>query len=135
MFQVGTTQTIAGVLQILGTTDNPIQFRSSAPGQVANINLLPGGTQSILHVGVTDVWATGQHLAPDQTNEGGGGNAVNWFGAPDDEEIPIPTPSATSRCSCLRRCWAASAMIELRRRELDGVQRACPPRRTFRDLP
>ena len=29
---------------------------------------------------MTDVWATGQHLAPNLTNEGGGGNANGWFG-------------------------------------------------------
>jgi hypothetical protein len=82
VFAVGSTQTVASVLEIAGTVSNPIQFRSSAPGQVAFINLLIGGTQLIQHVGVTDVWATGQWLAPFQTNEGGGGNANRWFGTP-----------------------------------------------------
>jgi hypothetical protein len=82
VFAVGSTQTVTSVLEISGTASNPIQFRSSAAGQVAFINLLIGGTQLIQHVGVTDVWATGQWLAPFQTNEGGGGNAHRWFGTP-----------------------------------------------------
>jgi hypothetical protein len=82
IFAVGSTQTITSLLQITGTQANPIQFRSSAPGQVAFIDLLNGGTQQIQHVGVTDVWATGQWLAPLEHNEGGGGNARRWFGNP-----------------------------------------------------
>jgi hypothetical protein len=82
VFTTGSTQTVKSVLEISGTVTNPIQFRSSAPGQVAFINLLIGGTQLIQHVGVTDVWATGEWLAPFQTNEGGGGNAHRWFGTP-----------------------------------------------------
>lgn len=91
VFAVGSTQTITALLEITGTAPQPIQFRSSIPGQVAFINLLTGGTQQIQHVGVTDVWATGQWLAPFLTNEGGGGNARRWFGTPDDVVIPIPT--------------------------------------------
>lgn len=82
VFAAGSTQTVKSVLEISGTVTNPIQFRSSAPGQVAFINLLIGGTQLIQHVGVTDVWATGEWLAPFQSNEGGGGNAHRWFGTP-----------------------------------------------------
>ena len=81
-FSVGSTQKILSVLEISGTAPNPIQFRSTAPGQVAFIDLVGGGTQLIQHVGVTDVWSTGQWLAPFQTNEGGGGNARRWFGTP-----------------------------------------------------
>jgi len=82
VFAVGSTQTIKSVLEISGAATNPIQFRSSAPGQVAFIDLVVGGTQIIQHVGVTDVWATGQWLAPFLNNEGGGGNANRWFGTP-----------------------------------------------------
>ncbi len=39
VFAVGSTQTITGVLEITGTAPQPIQFRSSTPGQVAFINL------------------------------------------------------------------------------------------------
>ena len=83
IFTVGSTQTITSLLEIAGTQANPIQFRSSSSGQVAFINLLTGGTQQIQHVGVTDVWATGQWLAPFEHNEGGGGNAHRWFGTPN----------------------------------------------------
>jgi hypothetical protein len=97
VFAVGSTQKILSVLQIAGTAPNPIQFRSSTPGQVASINLVGGGTQQIQHVGVTDVWATGQVLAPTLTNEGGGGNARRWFagggggGGGGGAAKPIPT--------------------------------------------
>jgi hypothetical protein len=92
VFAVGTTQTVGGILEIAGTTPNPIQFRSGMPGQVANVNLIPAGTQQIQHVGVTDVWATGQHLAPNLTNEGGGGNAFRWFGSAIGSDVrPVPT--------------------------------------------
>jgi hypothetical protein len=135
VFQVGTTQTVAGQLQISGTAANPIQFRSSAPGQVANINLLPGGTQAIVHVGVTDVHATGQHLAPDQTNEGGGGNAFNWFGAsPNPVSTPIPTLSDLAML-VLAALLSGFAIIDLRRRGPDRARRTHPRRYTFRNLP
>jgi len=81
VFAAGSTQTIANLLTIAGTAAQPIQLRSSAAGQVANINLLAGGSQSIVHVGVSDVHATGQHLAPSLSNEGGSGNATGWFAA------------------------------------------------------
>ncbi len=97
-FAGGTTQTITGLLEISGTGPQPIQFRSSTPGQVAFINLLGGGTQAIQHVGVTDVWATGQWLAPSLTNEGGGGNASRWFGNGVPSTItPIPALGTTAQ--------------------------------------
>lgn len=81
LFTVGTTQTISGLLTIVGSAALPIQFHSTSAGQAANINLLAGGTQNIAHVGVSDVHATGQQLAPNLTNEGGTGNALGWFAA------------------------------------------------------
>lgn len=96
IFSVGSTQTISSVLEISGTTSNPIQFRSSTPGQVAFIDLPNSGSQLIQHVGVTDAWATGQWLAPFQTNEGGGGNAKRWFGTPTGgggSVAPAPVPA------------------------------------------
>lgn len=92
VFAVGSTQTIQGVLEIVGTAPLPIQFRSGTPGQIAFVNLLPAGVQQIQHVGVTDVWATGQWLAPNLTNEGGGGNANRWFGR-GGESVPVPVDS------------------------------------------
>jgi hypothetical protein len=79
VFAVGSTQKILSGLEISGTAPKPIQFRSATPGQVAFIDLVNSGTQQIQHVGVTDVSSIGQCLAPGQSNEGGGGNAKNWF--------------------------------------------------------
>jgi len=91
LFAVGTTQAVGHLLEINGTSPAPIQFRSTAAGQVAFINLSVAGTQSISHVGVSDVWATGQALAPALTNEGGTGNANRWFGASAaTSAAPIP---------------------------------------------
>jgi len=90
-FAVGSTQTIVHLLTIQGTAANPLQFISTAPGQVAFINLT--GAQNIIHVGVTDVWATGEWLAPFLTNEGGGGNANRWFGVPFIPPIPASSPA------------------------------------------
>lgn len=116
VFAVGSTQTITGVLQITGTVPQPIQFRSSVPGQVAYINLTGTGTQQISHVGVTDVWATGQWLAPGQQNEGGGGNANRWFGIPPQTGvIEVPTLSALMQ-GVLAALLALSAAFGLRRR-------------------
>lgn len=114
VFAVGTTQTVSGILEIAGTTPNPIQFRSATPGQVAYIRLEPAGTQLIQHVGVTDVWATGQWLAPYLTNEGGGGNARRWFGIPDDA-VPIPVLGAFGQLA-LTILLAGLAALGLRRR-------------------
>lgn len=92
VFAVGTTQSVSGLLTILGTSMQGIQFRSSTPGQVANIDLLGGGSQNIDFVGVSDVHATGQPLAPTKTNDGGTGNATGWFGAAVGAST-APTPA------------------------------------------
>jgi hypothetical protein len=115
VFAIGATQTVTGVLQISGTTPQPIQFRSSVPGQVAYINLTGTGTQQIQHVGVTDVWATGQWLAPGQQNEGGGGNANRWFGNPQLPAVEIPMLGAGA-LALLAALLALSGWA-LRRRE------------------
>lgn len=115
VFSVGSTQTISGLLEITGTAPQPIQFRSSAPGQVAYINLTPAGVQQIVHVGVTDVWATGQWLAPNQQNEGGGGNANRWFGMPQPGVNPVPALS-TPMQGVLAALLALAAGLGLRRR-------------------
>lgn len=126
VFAVGSTQTIAGLLEIAGTGALPIQFRSATPGQVASINLLGGGTQAIQHVGVTDVWATGQKLAPTQTNEGGGGNANNWFGGRVITEIPVPALSDLATLA-LAALLATFGIVTLRRRRhAQGVRRPDP---------
>ena len=140
VFAVGSVQTITSVLEITGTTPKPIQFRSSAPGQVASINLTGTGTQQIVHVGVTDVWATGQHLAAGQSNEGGGGNAKGWFGIPIGPPIPptgevaiIPALS-TLMLGVLAVLLALAAGLGLRRRTsspiVDTASRRPRARRT-----
>ena len=79
-FEVASTQTIDGLLTIQGTASQPIQFKSTTAGQAAFINLLPGGNQAIDFVGVSNVHATGQQLAPTKTNQGGSGDDLGWFG-------------------------------------------------------
>jgi hypothetical protein len=117
-FAAGSTQTVGTSLEIAGTAAQPTQFRSSAAGQVANINLLPGGTQPIQHVGVTDVWATGQWLASSLTNEGGGGNANRWFGgAAVAQAIPALQGPLLAALSIALTLMAGAA---LRRRERSG---------------
>ena len=134
-FQVGTTQTIGGLLEIAGSTPSPIQFRSATPGQVANLNLLGSGTQQIQHVGVTDVWATGQWLAPSLTNEGGGGNANRWFGAapppPPGGEYPVPMLDDLATLA-LAALLAGLGILNLRRRGQPRARSVAfirPPRR------
>lgn len=122
VFAVGSSQTITGVLEITGTTPQPIQFRSSTPGQVAFINLTGTGTQQIIHVGVTDVWATGQWLAPGQQNEGGGGNANRWFGPAQNGAVSVPVPAlSTLMLGVLAALLALAAGPSLRRRASSSI--------------
>jgi hypothetical protein len=114
VFAVGSTQTINNVLEIGGTAGLPVQFRSSVAGQVAYINLIASGTQLIQHVGVTDVWATGQWLAPTLMNEGGGGNASRWFGGSGPGAAAIPT-LGDAMLLALAALLAASGFGVLRR--------------------
>jgi hypothetical protein len=87
-FAAGSTQTFANRLEIHGQPALPIRMTSDAPGQLAYFDLLSSATQDIANVAVTDIQATGQHLAPDQSNQGGG-NAPGWFGTLQ----PIPALS------------------------------------------
>jgi hypothetical protein len=136
VFAVGSTQMIGSVLEITGTASNPIQFRSASPGQVAFINLAAAGTQQIAHVGVTDVWATGQFLAPGQKNEGGGGNAKRWFGnapPPQTEVIPVPALS-TAMQGVLAGLLALAAGLGLRRRMYPPQMESIARRRRARRM-
>lgn len=89
-FASGSTQTVAGALVVQGTQAAPIQFDVTNPGSVARLKLLASGSQAIQHVGVSDVHATGQHLAPNQVNEGGRGNDTGWFRALLSPSVPVP---------------------------------------------
>jgi hypothetical protein len=128
-FAIGSTQTVSSLLEISGTAGQPIQFRSSAAGQIANLNLLNSGTQQIQHVGVTDVWATGQWLAPVLTNEGGAGNASRWFGTPAAASRPIPALSA-SVLIALAALLALIGAFRLRRRSARADEARGSSRRT-----
>ena len=77
----GGIQTILAHLEITGTAADPLQIERLPSGAEGQFNLAAGGTQSIIHVGVSNVHANGQPLAPAETNEGGSGNATGWFGA------------------------------------------------------
>lgn len=94
-FESGSTQSVAAQLDILGT-GAPVQIDVTQPGSVAFLDLLPSGTQSIANVGVSDVHAIGQALAPDQTNQGGRGNDTGWFGnggGPIGQAVSVPSSS------------------------------------------
>ncbi len=88
----GKTQHVGGLLEIQGLGP-PIQVDVTSPGVIALLDLAPGGSQSIANVGVSDVYATGQHLAPTQTNQGGNNNDRGWFGKLFGATAAIPTLS------------------------------------------
>jgi hypothetical protein len=90
-FQAGSTTTVTGLLTVQGTAGTSIKIISTLPGLAANLTLAPGGTQNIQHVGVSDNHATGQTLAPGQTNEGGGTNTDGWFAASVAGSQQVPT--------------------------------------------
>ena len=92
VLESGQEQRVLGTLTILGLDGTPIQMESDSPPQPAFLWLDPASTQVIDNVGVSNVHATGQHLAPDQTNQGGSGNDLGWFGR-GFEAIPVPTLS------------------------------------------
>lgn len=88
----GSTQRIAQLLEIVGE-GVPIQIDVTNPGSIARFDLLDGGSQEIDNVGVSDVHAVGQPLAPDQTNQGGNGNDDGWFGnGGGSTPPPLPAP-------------------------------------------
>jgi hypothetical protein len=91
-FAAGSTQSFAGQLDIHGLPGAPIRIISDTPGQPAYFDLLPGGTQDITDVAVTDVHAVGQHLAPAQLNQGGS-NALGWFAGIASGVLQVPASS------------------------------------------
>jgi hypothetical protein len=91
-FAPGSTQTITQNLVIQGTAGAPVIWRSSVPGQLANIALQ--GTQTVSNFGVTDVAATASPIAPGVVNALPGGNAPGFFGnAGANAPLEIPTLS------------------------------------------
>ena len=90
-FESGQTQRVAANLVLTGS-GAPLRIESTLPAAIAYIDLQAGAGQTIGNVAVSDVYGTGQLLAPGQTNQGGNGNAQGWFGAaavsPQLEVIP-----------------------------------------------
>jgi hypothetical protein len=82
-------QSVLHRLVVRGNAGAPLAIVASKPGAQAYTHLAAGGTQDIAHVAVTDNWATGQPLARNLSNEGGGGNVRNWFGIV--LEVPVPS--------------------------------------------
>lgn len=116
-FETGQTQIINAALMISGTASQPIQFASTAPGITAFLNLLAGGSQNISDVGVSDVHATGQHLAPALTNRGGSGNDYGWFGnGLIGPYIPVPTLSPWAAGGLLLLLWLLGVGVTRRDR-------------------
>lgn len=99
-FESGSTQRVTTLLEILGN-GLPIQIDVTTTGSVAFIDLLDDGDQNIANVGVSDVHAIGQVLAPELTNQGGNDNDQGWFGGgdppgPPPGPPPLPVPSLTN---------------------------------------
>lgn len=84
---------VAAGLTIRGLAGDPIQVASPDPSRVAFIDLAAEGTQDIEFVGVSNVHAPGQHLAPTQVNQGGTGNDRGWFGTFLRDALPVPATS------------------------------------------
>lgn len=84
---------VSAGLTIRGVSGAPIQVASPDPARVAFVSLAAAGTQDIEFVGVSNVHATGQQLAPTQVNQGGQGNDLGWFGSLPFGALPVPTLS------------------------------------------
>jgi hypothetical protein len=112
----------SGLIEVAGNWTNSGTFIAGT-GTVNFRDLCSFGNAVVMGsttVGVTDVWATGQWLAPFLTNEGGSGNAQRWFGVPDSGGVAaIPTLDAAALFS-LAALLAAIGLWSLKRR---GVTR------------
>lgn len=93
VIEPGRTLGVAAGLTIRGLAGAPIQVASPDPSRVAFIDLAAAGSQDIEFVGVSNVHATGQHLAPALVNEGGTGNDRGWFGSLVRDALPVPATS------------------------------------------
>lgn len=82
---------IADGLTIRGLAGAPVQIASPDASRVAFVNLAATGSQNIEFVGVSNVHASGQHLAPTRINQGGTGNDRGWFGLLLNKALPVPT--------------------------------------------
>lgn len=111
-FTSGSTQTVQHALTLTG-----VQIQSTAANSPATINLLTGGTQSLSALSVQDMTATGQWLAPNQTNLLVGGRVSRWFGTPSDGSSELRPVPATSTLSLLGMALAIAGLAARRRRQ------------------
>lgn len=95
-FESGSEQRVAGALLVRGT-GLPVRILSTVAGVLAQLNLLPGGTQAIMNVAVDGVRGSGQLLAPGAPNQSVGGNSPGWFtggaAALAPQVIPLASPA------------------------------------------
>jgi hypothetical protein len=117
-FESGLTQTVSGQLTVQGASGLPIQVDVTQPGSTAFLDLLPSGTQAIAHVGVSDVHASGQPLAPTLSNEGGRGNDQGWFGngGGPGPGAAVPAPTLSPAALFLFALAIGLAALRARRR-------------------
>lgn len=117
-FESGLTQTVSGQLTVQGASGAPIQVDVTQPGTTAFLDLLPSGTQTISHVGVSDVHASGQPLAPNLSNEGGRGNDQGWFGngGGPGPGAAVPAPTLSPATLFLLALAIGLAALRARRR-------------------
>ena len=94
--------------------------RVATPGSVsADLRLVPAGTQNLSNLAVRGMSASGQWLAPGQTNQGSG-PVSRWFGDPNAAVAPIPT---TSQWTLLIMALALGATaVRQRRAKLENSQ-------------
>ncbi len=107
-FAAGSTQTVQHALTLSG-----VQIQSTTANSPATIHLLKGGTQNLAALSVQDMAATGQWLAPDQTNLLVGGRVSRWFAGSAD----LRPVSASSTLSLLGMALAIAALAARRRRQ------------------
>jgi hypothetical protein len=82
VFEAGSTQTILDRLMLMGAPGNLLVLRSSIPGQLAFLNLVPGAAQVVDYVDVADNRSIGQFIAPGPAathHSVDSGNTIGWF--------------------------------------------------------
>lgn len=125
-FAAGSVQTVQGTLTLAGAAGTPLRLESSTPGTPsADIRLAASGTQALSNLAVRGMSATGQWLAPGQTNQGAG-PVSRWFGTPtpDDGGAITPVPTASQ--------WTLLALA-LALGALGARQRRTPNRNNFQE--
>lgn len=81
--QANVTQQVTDSLILQGAPDELLMLRTTVSGQQAGLTLVPGGSQSIAFVDVSDMDSSGgQPMAPGSPglhNSVDSGNNINWF--------------------------------------------------------